>query len=70
MEGLVKGDVVVTRPYSDFSQLKLRPALVLAILPGDDVILCEITSQRVRNQYDIPIDNADTRPRGFLIYVL
>jgi mRNA interferase MazF len=31
MEGLIKGDVVVTPfPFSDFSQLKVRPALVLA----------------------------------------
>lgn len=60
MEGLVKGDVVVTRfPYSDFSQLKLRPALVLAILPGNDLILCEITTKPVRNQYAIPVNNTD-----------
>lgn len=60
MEGFVKGDVVVAPfPYSDFTQLKQRPALVLAVLQGNDLILCEITSQRVRNQYVIPISNAD-----------
>lgn len=60
MERLVKGDVVITRfPYSDFSQLKLRPALVIAVLPGIDLILCEITSQPARNQYAIPVSSAD-----------
>lgn len=60
MEGLVKGDVVVALfPYSDFTQLKQRPALVLVVLPGEDLILCEITSQRVRNQYAISVSNAD-----------
>jgi mRNA interferase MazF len=60
LEGLVKGDVVIRRfPYSDFSQLKLRPALVLAVLPGNDIILCEITTKSVRNQYAISVTNAD-----------
>ena len=32
-------------PFSDLSGSKLRPALVLADLSGDDIILCQITSQ-------------------------
>lgn len=60
MAEFMKGDVVVASfPYTDFTQLKRRPALVLAVLPGDDLILCEITSQQVSNQYAIPISNAD-----------
>lgn len=60
MEGLVKGDVVIAPfPYSDFSQFKIRPALIIAMLLGNDVILCEITSQSVRNQYAIPVSNTD-----------
>ena len=41
------GDVVVLDyPYTDFSQFKRRPALVVAVLPGgQNVILCQITSQ-------------------------
>jgi len=43
----VKGDVVVVLfPFSDLSQNKRRPALVLAELEGDDLILCQITSQK------------------------
>jgi hypothetical protein len=44
--GFVKGDVVVVPfPFSDLTQAKRRPALVLAALPGDDLILCQITAQ-------------------------
>jgi mRNA interferase MazF len=54
----VKADVVVAPfPYSDFSQVKIRPTLVIAVLSGYDLVLCEITSQPVRNQYVIPINN-------------
>ena len=46
MERFVKGDIIVIPfPFSDLSENKRRPALVLADLPGDDIILCQITSQ-------------------------
>ena len=44
MGAFVKGDVVVAPfPFSDLSATKKRPALVVATLTGDDVILCQIT---------------------------
>ncbi|MFA6084453.1 hypothetical protein [Mucilaginibacter sp.] len=47
MAKFIKGDVVVIPfPFSDLSGSKRRPALVLADLPGDDIILCQITSQQ------------------------
>jgi mRNA interferase MazF len=47
MERLVKGDVVVLPfPFSDLSEAKKRPALVVATLKGNNLILCQITSQR------------------------
>lgn len=56
----VKGDVVVIPfPFSDLSQSKRRPALVVAALPGDDVILCQITSQPHGDADAVSIDGAD-----------
>ena len=60
MENFVKGDVVVIPfPFSDLSQAKRRPALVVAILEGDDLILCQITSQNVADKYSITITDDD-----------
>ncbi|MDN3581133.1 type II toxin-antitoxin system PemK/MazF family toxin [Mucilaginibacter flavus] len=60
MAGFVKGDIVVIPfPFSDLSGSKKRPAMVLADLPGDDIILCQITSQQSNDVYAVAIDNAD-----------
>ena len=60
MAGFVKGDVVVIPfPFSDLSQSKRRPALVIAPLERNDVILCQLTSKIVKDTYAIPIDDAD-----------
>lgn len=60
MARFVKGDVVVVPfPFSDLTQAKRRPALVLAELEGDDRILCQITSQDVRDNYAIELDDSD-----------
>ena len=46
MERFVKGDVVVIPfPFSDLTGSKRRPALVLTDLRGDDIMICQITSQ-------------------------
>jgi mRNA interferase MazF len=56
----VKGDVVVIPfPFSDLSQSKRRPALVVAALEGDDAILCQLTSRRIKDSYAIPLDDSD-----------
>jgi mRNA interferase MazF len=56
----VKGDVVVVPfPFSDLSQAKRRPALVVAVLEGDDLVLCQITSQAVRDKYAIALVDKD-----------
>ena len=45
------GDIVLVRfPFSDLSQQKLRPALVLADVKNGDYILCQITSKPYRDQ--------------------
>lgn len=60
MAGFMRGDVVVVPfAFSNLSAAKRRPALVVASLQGDDVILCQITSQAVRDRYAIPLAAAD-----------
>ena len=60
MAKFVKGDVVVIPfPFSDLSQSRRRPALVLAPLQGNDTILCQITSKNIKDNYAISVDEAD-----------
>lgn len=60
MAKFVKGDVVIVPfPFSDLTQTKRRPALVVAPLLGNDVILCQITSQTIRDNYALTIAGGD-----------
>jgi mRNA interferase MazF len=60
MAEFVVGDVVIVPfPFSDLSESKRLPALVLAVLLGDDLILCQVTSQGVRDSYSIEISDQD-----------
>ncbi len=60
MAAFVKGDVVVVPfPFSDLTNAKRRPALVLAELPRNDLILCLITSQLVVDNYTTLIADDD-----------
>lgn len=60
MARFVKGDVVVLPfPFSDLTNAKRRPALVLSVLKGDDIILCQITSRQVTDSYAIPLSNSE-----------
>ena len=62
MGKFVKGDVVVVPfPFSDLSASKKRPALVVAALTGDDVILCQITSQSISDSYAVPLTAANLK---------
>ena len=46
-------------PFSDLSDSKRRLALVLVNLKGDDIILCQITSQTVKDYYAISLTSKD-----------
>ena len=62
MARFVKGDVVVLPfPFSDLSQTKRRPALVVAEAGGDELLLCQITSQTIRDRHAVAVDVADFR---------
>lgn len=60
MERFVKGDIVILPfPYTDLSISKKRPALVIANLKGDNIILCQITSQRREDSDAISLKKVD-----------
>ncbi|MBS3164971.1 type II toxin-antitoxin system PemK/MazF family toxin, partial [Candidatus Woesearchaeota archaeon] len=60
MERPLRGDVVVVPfPFSDLMRSTRRPALVVASLSGDDLILCQITSQARMDRYAIPLLDRD-----------
>ena len=56
----VIGEVVVLPfPQTNLQAGKRRPALVVADLAGDDLILCQITSQARSDGYSVPLTLAD-----------
>ena len=57
--------VTVPFPFSDLTQAKVRPALVLAHAGGDDWILCQVTSNAYGDPQAVSIDKADFAS-GFL----
>ncbi len=65
MEKFVKGDIVVVPfPFSDLSALKKRPAVVITSLKGKDIILAQITSKNIKDEYSIPIGENDFNTGG------
>ena len=60
MAGFIKGDIVVLPfPFSDLSASKKRPALVLADLLGNDILLCQITSQHTKDIFSVTLLESD-----------
>ncbi|MFT4250245.1 MAG: type II toxin-antitoxin system PemK/MazF family toxin [Candidatus Woesearchaeota archaeon] len=48
--------VLVTFPFSDLSNTKLRPAVIIASPGGQNQVLCQITTkQRSINTYEVPL---------------
>lgn len=60
MGRFVKGDIVVVPfPFSDLSTAKKRPAYIAADLEGDDLILIQVTSKSIKDEYSIQLEDAD-----------
>ena len=56
----VAGEIVVIPfPRNDSVAGKRRPALVIADLPGADLILCQITSRAHFDGFAVTLDNSD-----------
>ena len=51
--------VVVPFPQTNLQEGKRRPALVIADLAGNDLILCQITSQTRSDNFSIPLMSSD-----------
>lgn len=59
------GSVILVRfPFSDLSQSKLRPAVVLVQAGRDDWILCQITSKPYGDARAVQITDADFASGG------
>jgi mRNA interferase MazF len=62
MGTFAKGDIVVFPfPYTDLTSRKLRPCLVLSDEMGEDILLCQITSKKIRkDDYAVELKKDDT----------
>jgi mRNA interferase MazF len=54
----VAGEIVVI-PFPRADSGKRRPALVIADLPGADLILCQITGRAHSDGFAVPLDKTD-----------
>lgn len=61
----VAGEIVVV-PFlrTDPAAEKRRPALVIADLPGADLIVCQITSRAHWDAFAVPLDKSDCERGG------
>ena len=60
MGRFVRGDVVIIPfPFSDLWGSKKRPVFIIADLPGDDLIACQITSKAKSDQFALSLGAHD-----------
>ncbi|MSS74501.1 type II toxin-antitoxin system PemK/MazF family toxin [Candidatus Pacearchaeota archaeon] len=60
MERLVKGDIIVINfPYSDLITYKKRPALIVKVPNGEEIIVCQITSSSSEKSVEISLQDQD-----------
>jgi len=69
MVAFAKGDIVLFPfPFTDLTNRKLRPCLVLSREMGEDILLCQITSKQVRpDVHSIELNESDTEQGGLMI---
>jgi mRNA interferase MazF len=55
-----RGDIVIVQyPYSDLTQIKIRPAFVVKDTGGNDIILCAITTKQPTTPFAVPLSGKD-----------
>ena len=60
MERFVKGDIVILPfPYTDFLGAKKRPAVVIATLKGNNIILSQITTNKRNDENLVSLTKND-----------
>ncbi|MBI2666240.1 type II toxin-antitoxin system PemK/MazF family toxin [Candidatus Woesearchaeota archaeon] len=62
MGAFTKGDIVLFPfPYTNLSVRKIRPCLVLSEEMGEDLILCQITSNKIRkDNFSVDVQQNET----------
>ncbi len=60
-----KGDIIVVPfPFSDLTGSKKRPALILAVLPSDNIVICQITGEARTDEYAVLLKEKDFTEGG------
>ena len=60
MEGLVKWDIIVLEfPFSNLTEYKRRPSLVIKSPKGEDLIVCQITGKSYEKLVEISLKKED-----------
>ncbi|MFA6268853.1 MAG: type II toxin-antitoxin system PemK/MazF family toxin [archaeon] len=69
MEALVKGDIVIFPfPYTDLSNTKMRPCLVLSNEMKEDILLCQITSKNsAKDDFAVELKKSETDSGSLMI---
>lgn len=68
MERSLKGDIVIIDfPFSNLAQIKRRPALIIKIPKGDDIIVSQITGKSYESSVEIPINKKDFKEGGLKV---
>ena len=68
MGQFIKGDVVIIPfPFTDLTGNKKRPAFVIADLPGDDIIVCQITSKAKSDSFALSLNMNDFTSGGLSV---